>query len=193
MTRRTSFVVWFTGLPCAGKTTLARKMADRLESLGVSVERLDGDALRSALPPIGFSKEARNAHIQSVGFWASRLEAHGVCVVASFVSPYREAREQVRAVCANFIEVYVEAPLAVCKERDVKGMYKKALAGELPGFTGVDDPYEAPDAPEVRVQTAAQTPDECIEAIFDCLTKLQLLEPAGSLWPQSAATGGSRR
>ena len=121
--------------------------------MGVGYERLDGDVLRGVFPNTGFSKEARDEHIRRVGFMASRLEHHGVIVIASFISPYRQARQFVRDLCSNFIEVYVKASIDECTRRDVKGLYKKALAGEIKEFTGIDDPYEEPENPEIVVDT----------------------------------------
>lgn len=168
-TKKQGLVLWLTGLSGSGKTTIAEALCQRLSELGVSYERLDGDVLRGVFPNTGFSKEARDEHIRRVGFMASRLEYHGVIVVASFISPYRQARQFVRDLCNNFIEVYVKAPLEECKRRDVKGLYKKALAGEITEFTGIDDPYEEPENPEIVVDTATQTVDESVTQILDTI------------------------
>jgi adenylylsulfate kinase len=164
-----AFVLWLTGLSGAGKTTLAVRLAEHLNGLGRKVERLDGDTMRGVFPNTGFSKEARNEHIRRVGFMASRLEHHGVCVVCSFISPYREARAFVRSQCRHFIEVYVKASLEECQRRDVKGLYKKALDGQITSFTGLDDPYEAPERPEIVVNTEEQTEEESVRQILDYL------------------------
>lgn len=163
------FVLWLTGLSGSGKSTLAEQLYEHLERRGKKVERLDGDVLRGVFPNTGFSKESRDEHIRRVGFMASRLEHHGVIVIASFISPYRVAREFVRSLCGNFIEVYVRTSLAECQRRDVKGLYKKAMAGQIKEFTGIDDPYEEPLRPEITVDTEHQTVDESVNQIMDYL------------------------
>lgn len=163
------FVLWLTGLSGSGKTTLAEQLFERLDHQGKRVERLDGDVLRGVFPNTGFSREARDEHIRRVGFMASRLEHHGVIVVASFISPYRAARDFVRTLCGNFIEVYVRATLDECKRRDVKGLYKKAMAGQIKEFTGIDDPYEEPMQPEITVDTEHQTIEQSVAQIMDYL------------------------
>lgn len=162
-------VLWLTGLSGSGKSTLAERLYDELKRLGKQVERLDGDILRGVFPNTGFSKEARDEHIKRVGFMASRLEHHGVIVVASFISPYRAARDFVQNLCQNFIEIYVKASIEECKRRDVKGLYKKALAGEIKSFTGIDDPYEEPIQPAIIVDTELQTIEQSITQIMDYL------------------------
>lgn len=142
-------MVWLTGLPASGNSTIAERVASALVARGVRVERLDGDA-----------------HIQRVGYLASRLEANDVFVVASFVSPYTEARGQARRLCRRFIEVHVSTPLVVCEARDPKGLYAKAHRAEVRNFTGVDDPYEAPEAPELRLHTSAVELDRCATEIL---------------------------
>ena len=146
-------MVWLTGLSGSGKSTIARWVAAQLRARGGRVEELDGDAVRGVFPNTGFSKAERDAHIRRVGFLASRLEHHGVIVLASFVSPYRESREFVRRLCRNFIEVYVATPLAECERRDVKGLYAKARRGDIRQFTGIDDPFEPPETPELTIDT----------------------------------------
>ncbi len=163
------FVLWLTGLSGSGKTTLAENLYAEISRLGKKVERLDGDVLRGVFPNTGFSKEARDEHIRRVGFMASRLEHHGVIVIASFISPYRQARDFVRGLCGNLIEVYIKASIDECKRRDVKGLYKKALSGEIKSFTGIDDPYEEPTQPELVVDTEQQTIDESVRQVMDYL------------------------
>lgn len=162
-------VLWLTGLSGSGKSTLAERLYDELKRLGKRVERLDGDVLRDVFPKTGFSKEARDEHIKRVGFLASRLEHHGVIVVASFISPYQAARDFVRNLCGNFIEIYVKASIEECKRRDVKGLYKKAIAGEIKSFTGIDDPYEEPAQPAIIVDTEQQTAEQSITQIMEYL------------------------
>ena len=163
-------VVWLTGLSGAGKTTIAAELVSRLTARGAAVESLDGDALRSALPGTGFSRAERDAHVRRVGYLASRLEAHGVVVVASLISPYRDSRAAVRALCSTFVEVHVATALEECERRDPKGLYRRARAGEITQFTGVDDPYEPPAAPEIVVDTANESPAAAAERILSWLT-----------------------
>jgi 3'(2'), 5'-bisphosphate nucleotidase len=146
-------VVWFTGLPGSGKTTLARAVQDRLSHLGSETERLDGDEIRTIFPETGFSREARDAHVRRVGHLASRLEHHGVTSLVALVSPYRESRDFVRRLCARFIEVHVSTPLEECERRDPKGLYRQARAGHVGELTGVADVYEPPASPELTIDT----------------------------------------
>jgi len=159
------FVLWFTGLPSSGKSTLADKTYEYLSKKGYKVERLDGDVVRSFFPNTGFSKEERNTHIKRVGFLASLLENNGVSVVSSFVSPYEESREFVRNLCDNFIQVYVSTPLEECERRDVKGLYKKARAGEISNFTGISDPYQAPKDAQIVIDTSKETEEDSFKRI----------------------------
>lgn len=147
-------VVWFTGLSGSGKSTVSASVAAELRRRGLPVEELDGDSIRHIFPNTGFTKADRDAHIKRVGYLASKLEANGVSVVASFVSPYRESRDFVRNLCQNFIEVHVSTPLEECERRDAKGLYAKARRGEIRNFTGIDDPYEPPVAPELVLDTS---------------------------------------
>ncbi len=150
-----------TGLSGAGKTTIAKIVEAELKRRGVKVERLDGDVVRQSLTrDLGFSKEDRDKNIERVMFVAKLLSRNGIGVIASFISPYRAVRDMVRRETTNFIEVFVNAPLEVCIERDVKGMYQKALAGEIPNFTGISDPYEPPLNPEIILNTHLETPEE---------------------------------
>ncbi|MGH7561598.1 MAG: adenylyl-sulfate kinase [Gemmatimonadales bacterium] len=149
----TPSVIWLTGLSGSGKSTIAHWLSAELERRGLEVERLDGDAVRQVFPEVGFTRSDREAHVRRIGFLASRLERHGVFVVASFVSPYEESRRFVRDLCRSFVEVYVSTPLKECERRDVKGLYARARRGEITNFTGIDDPYEPPRRPELEIDT----------------------------------------
>ena len=144
-------VVWFTGLSGAGKSTIADLVFEQLRARGLKVERLDGDAVRDIFPATGFTRPEREAHIRRIGYLAGKLEQNGVWVVASFVSPYEESRQFVRKLCRRFVEVHVATSLEQCESRDVKGLYAKARRGEIANFTGIDDPYEPPTNPELRI------------------------------------------
>src|SRR3954451_13356513 len=159
-TRKPAAVLWFTGLSGSGKSTIASWVHQELVRRGREVEYIDGDALRELFPNTGFTRVEREEHLRRTGYIASRLAAHGVTVIASFVSPYRQSRDFVRGLCPNFGEVYVATPLAECERRDVKGLYARARRGELRNFTGIDDPYETPGNPELRLDTTAQSMDE---------------------------------
>ncbi len=148
-------VLWFTGLSGSGKSTIAEKLVADIEASGQEIEYLDGDRVREIFPQTGFTREERDLHIRRIGFIASLLEKHGVLVVASFVSPYREARDEVRRRCRHFIEVHVSTPLEECERRDVKGLYARARKGEISHFTGISDPYEPPENPEIELDTAS--------------------------------------
>jgi adenylyl-sulfate kinase len=177
----TGFTLWFTGLPCSGKSTLALLVAAELERRGRGVEILDGDLVRTHLTKgLGFSKEDRDENIRRIGFVCGLLSKHGAVAIAAAISPYRAVRDEVRSSIANFVEVYVNTPLEVCIQRDVKGMYKKALAGEMKNFTGVDDPYEAPLQPEIIIETEKELPAVSAESILTKLEKMGLLSPADS-------------
>lgn len=168
--------VWFTGLSGAGKTTISRAVEQELRDRRLLVEILDGDIVRQNLTKgLGFSKQDRDENIRRIGFVAHLLTRNGVIVLVSAISPYREIREQVRERIGDFIEVYVNAPLAVCEQRDVKGLYKKARAGEIKQFTGIDDPYEAPLKPEVVCRTDIESEAESVAKV------LQTLEQFGYL------------
>lgn len=164
-------VLWFTGLSGSGKSTISEKVYAILKEKGYAVEHLDGDAVRDVFPKTGFSKEERNSHIKRVGFIASLLQKHGVFVVGSFISPYQEARDFVRNRCEDFTEIYISTPLEECERRDVKGLYEKARKGEIKNFTGISDPYEAPDNPELEIDTTDISVDEAVERVFDYLEK----------------------
>lgn len=159
-------VIWLTGLSGSGKTTIGNRLAQRLREIGRKVERLDGDVTRAIFPQTGFSKEDRDANVVKAGFLAQMLERNGVDVVASYISPYRETRDEVRGMCGRFIEVYVATPLAVCESRDVKGLYAKARSGEIEHFTGIDDPYQAPTAAELVIDTTHLSVDQACDRIL---------------------------
>lgn len=171
----TPFVLWFTGPPSSGKTTLANVVYEKIWSNGYRGERLDGDKVRDMFPTTGFSKEERNTHIQRVGFLASTLEKNAIIVIASFISPYQETRDFVRDLCRNFIEVYMATPLEECEKRDTKGLYKKARNGEINHFTGVDDPYEIPNGPELTINSAKESVEKSAEKIMRYLKERKLL------------------
>jgi len=155
------FTLWFTGLSGSGKTTIAKIVAQQLRDRGLKVERLDGDIVRQSLTrDLGFTKEDRDKNIERVTFVAKLLTRNGVVVLCSFISPYRERRARSRQEIGEFLEVFVECPVAACAERDVKGLYAKAFAGEIENFTGVSDPYEDPEDPEIVCHTAVETPEE---------------------------------
>jgi adenylylsulfate kinase len=167
------FTVWFTGLPCSGKTTIADRVAEVLRNNGHRVERLDGDIVRQGLTSdLGFTKEDRDENIKRVTFVSKLLTRNGVMVLATFVSPYRERRKKTREEIGDFIEVYTRCPIEVCIERDVKGMFKKALSGEIINFTGIDDPYEEPENPELILDTDKESIDESIQKVLLKLKEL---------------------
>ena len=162
-------VLWFTGLSGSGKSTIADSVESELRRRGLKVERLDGDSLRDVFPLTGFTREERDTHVKRVGFLASKLESHGVFVVASFVSPYRDSRAFVRGLCSSFVEVHVATPLEECERRDVKGLYSRARRGEIRNFTGIDDPYEAPEHPELTVDTQVTSVAEANKQVLQIL------------------------
>ena len=170
------FTLWFTGLSGAGKSTISELIERRLREAGAKVELLDGDVVRTHLSKgLGFSKEDRDTNIRRIGWICEVLSRNGVIAIAAAISPYRAVRDEVRARIPSFIEVYVHCPIAVLAERDVKGLYKQALAGEIANFTGVSDPYEAPLAPEVTVDSSRETPEESARKIWSKLEELGLL------------------
>lgn len=164
------FVLWMTGLSGAGKTTLAVALEEVLKARGMRIERLDGDTVREGLTKdLGFSKEDRDKNIERVTFVAKLLSRNNVGVIASFISPYAAMREHVKKETTNFIETYIDAPLEVVEGRDVKGWYAKARAGLVKNFTGIDDPFEAPDTPDLHVRTDHGTQEECLAQIIQYL------------------------
>lgn len=160
-------MLWFTGLSGSGKSTIATRVHGELVRRGAEVEYIDGDALREVFPNTGFTRAEREEHLRRTGYMAGRLAAHGVTVVASFVSPYRESREFIRRLCPDFVEIYVSTPLEECERRDVKGLYARARRGEIRNFTGIDDPYEPPDHPELTLDTRALSVDECVARVLE--------------------------
>ncbi|WP_244444854.1 adenylyl-sulfate kinase [Paenibacillus camerounensis] len=169
--------IWLTGLSGAGKSTIASMLTDRLIRLGIAAEWLDGDELRRTLGKgLGFCREDRFENIRRAVYLAGMLNRHGVVTVISLISPYAEMRDYARQTLTQFAEVYVDCPLDVCEARDVKGLYAKARRGEIPVFTGVSDPYEAPPSPELTLNTAGQTPEESVNTLFAWLTELTSLQ-----------------
>jgi adenylylsulfate kinase len=167
---RRGVTVWFTGLSGAGKSTITDALANKLRAEGYPLEVLDGDIVRTNLTKgLGFSKADRDENIRRIGFVSHLLTRNGVIVLVSAISPYREMREEVRDRIGDFIEVYVSAPLDVCEGRDVKGLYKRARAGEIKGFTGIDDPYEPPLNPEINCQTHQETLEESVAKVMAAL------------------------
>lgn len=169
--KQKGMTLWFTGLSGAGKTTISQAVEKELISQGYKVEVLDGDVVRENLTKgLGFSKPDRDENIRRIGFVAQLLTRNGVIVIVSAISPYRNIRDEVRSRIGDFVEVYVNAPLAVCEERDVKGLYKRARSGEIKSFTGIDDPYEAPMNPEIECRTDQETLEESVTKV---LTEVQ--------------------
>jgi adenylylsulfate kinase len=167
------FILWFTGLSGSGKTTITTALEPELKARGCKVEILDGDVVRTNLSKgLGFSQEDRNTNIRRIGFVAHLLSRNGVVAMTAAISPYRAIRDEIRAMEPNFVEVYVTAPLEVCEGRDVKGLYAKARAGEIKGFTGIDDPYEEPVNPEIICYTERESVEESVKKV---LTKLEQL------------------
>jgi adenylyl-sulfate kinase len=176
------FTLWFTGLSGAGKTTIAHLVGPAIEERGPIVEYLDGDTVRTHLSKgLGFSKEDRDANIERIGWVAARLTRHGAAVIASAISPYAEARSHARALVEEFgpfVEVFVDVSLEEATRRDTKGLYEKALRGEIKGFTGVDDPYEAPKSPDIRVDSDTESAEESAERIVTLLEERGLIPAA---------------
>jgi len=169
--------VWFTGLPCSGKTAVADRVAEILRARGYRVERLDGDIVRQSLTrDLGYSREDRNENIRRVTFVAKLLTRNGVIVLTSFISPYRDIRAYARQEIGDFIEVYTKCPLEVCIQRDVKGMYQKALRGEIKEFTGISDPYEEPLNPELVLETDRESLEESVGKVIAKLKELGYID-----------------
>ena len=171
------FCLWFTGLPCSGKTTVADAVAEILKDRNLNVERLDGDIVRKSLTrDLGFSKKDRDLNIERITFVSKLLSRNNVATLTTFVSPYIAARDNARSECTNFVEVFVDCPVEVCEQRDVKGMYKKARQGIIKDFTGVDDPFEAPPNPELVLKTHEETLEESAMIVLKKLVELDLIE-----------------
>jgi adenylyl-sulfate kinase len=177
------FTVWFTGLSGAGKSTIAEMLFHEFQARGLKTEILDGDVVRQTLSKgLGFSKEDRDMNIMRIGFVAELLTRNGVATICCPISPYREARAAVRARIGDFVEVYVYATVdEIAAHRDPKGLYKKALAGEITHFTGVDDPYEAPETPELVVDTIVEDPQESLRDVLEKLQELGYIEDAEAM------------
>lgn len=172
------FTLWFTGLSGAGKSTLSEAIEHRLKASGQKVEVLDGDVVRTHLSKgLGFSREDRDTNIKRIAFVCGLLTRNDVICISAAISPYRETRQWARDHIGDFVEVYVKCPIEVCRQRDVKGLYKLVDEGKIKGFTGVDDPYEEPEHPELIVETDRETIEESVERIFARLEDLGYLEP----------------
>lgn len=176
--RARGVTIWLTGLSGAGKSTVAEALGARLRALGRRVEVLDGDAVRTHLSKgLGFSREDRDTNVRRIGYVAHLLTRNGVFVITAAISPYRETRGWCRQTIGDFVEVFVDVPVEVCAARDVKGLYKQALAGEIPAFTGVSDPYEPPEAPEVTLPTHELPLEACVSRVLARLGDLGYLPP----------------
>jgi len=172
------FTIWFTGLSGSGKSTIAEVLVEKLRAREIKVELLDGDVVRTNLSKgLGFSKEDRDTNIRRIAFVCNLLSRNNACAIGAAISPYRAIRDEAREAIGNFVEVFVDTPLEVCEERDVKGLYAKARAGEIKQFTGIDDPYEAPLNPEVVCTTVDETPDGSAQKIIDRLEELGYFLP----------------
>jgi adenylyl-sulfate kinase len=175
------FTLWFTGLSGAGKSTLANLLADQLRERGHRVEVLDGDEVRTNLSKgLGFSKEDRDTNIRRIGYVCKLLARNGVIAISAAISPYREVRDEVRSQHQRFFEVYVKCPLDTLVERDVKGLYRKALKGEIGNFTGVSDPYEEPFSPELVVESHRETPEQSLGRLLQSLEQRGLIVSPGA-------------
>ncbi len=174
----TGCTIWLTGLSGAGKSTIAQLLEKRFKQRGMMVEVLDGDVVRTHLSKgLGFSREDRDTNIKRIAFVCGLLTRNGVICISAAISPYREVREWARQEIGNFVEVFVDCPIEVCRQRDVKGLYKLADEGKLKNFTGVDDPYEKPERPELVLETDKETVEESVARIFARLVELNYLDP----------------
>ena len=170
MASKKGLVIWLTGLPCSGKSTLAIEIERYFRDQQAPVQRLDGDVVRTTISKdLGFSKRDRDLNIERVAYISQMLSDNGVNVVVAFVSPYRQMRSFARSICPEFLEVYVKCPVEECIRRDVKGMYKQAMAGKIEHFTGVSDVYEEPETPEVTVETDVISLDQCLKQIVQLI------------------------
>ncbi len=169
--------LWFTGLPCSGKSSIADAAADELRKRGLRAERLDGDIIRKHLwKELGFSKEDRDENIRRAAFLSGLLTRNGIAVLTSFISPYRELRDYARREIGNFVEIYVKCPVEVCIQRDTRSMYKKALAGEIPNFTGISDPYEEPLKPELVIESDKESLEESVTKVMTKIKELGYID-----------------
>ena len=184
--------IWLTGLSGSGKSTIAGELAKAIRERERNVEILDGDMLRANLnSDLGYSREDRDRNIRRVGFLSHLLTRNGVFAIAAVISPYRNVRAENRTLIGDFVEVYVKASLETCIKRDVKGLYKKALSGEIPVFTGVSDPYESPAVPEVICDTERETLSESVNKIIAAMERLGYIEPVPAPEPVGAYAGGN--
>jgi len=166
------FVVWITGLPCSGKTTLANVLASLLRHRGLPVDVLDGDELRKSLSAdLGFSSQDRREQVRRVTFVSKLLMRNGINVIVPIISPYRDSRDAARTELSRFVEVYADCPVEVCMRRDEKGHYARAIKGEIKNFTGISDPYEFPENPEVSLKTDSSPVEECVRQIWEALRR----------------------
>ena len=188
----TGFVLWFTGLSGSGKSTLSARVSAEVRERGVHVESLDGDEVRKMLSRgLGFSKEDRDANVRRVGYVARMVARCGACSIAATISPYREVRDEIRRASERFVEVFCDCPVDALAERDPKGLYKKALAGEIKNFTGIDDPYEPPLTPEVRCRTDRESVEESAAKIIAKLEELGYVPLVRGTEPQSRGAPAS--
>lgn len=182
--RGRGFTLWFTGLPCAGKSTLAAAVAVELQRRGCPVELLDADVLRASLcRGLTFTRADRDENVARVGWVCGALNRHGVVAVAAVISPFRDARARLRESIPGFVEVYVKAPLSVCIKRDVKGLYAKALSGEISNFTGIDAPYEEPFDPHIAIETDRFSVAECVRSILEWIEQADMLSATAACDP----------
>ncbi|BBG65186.1 adenylylsulfate kinase [Hydrogenimonas sp.] len=165
------FNVWFTGLPLSGKSTIADKVYEKLQKLDIPLERIDSKDIRELIPDLGYTREERNRHMKRIGHLIQTLQKNSISTVASFVSPYRESRKAIRTMVKNNIVVYVKADIQTCRKRDYKGVYEKALNGELKNFTGISDVYEEPKHAEIVIDTEKVDPDEAAETVYRYIKK----------------------
>ena len=172
------FTIWFSGFSGSGKSTISRELEKQLkERVNSNIEVLDGDEIRNELNwDLGFSKEDRITNLKRIAYITKILSRNDIIAIAAFISPYREARDHARSLNSRFLEVFINCPLEVCEERDIKGLYKKAREGEIEQFTGISDPYEEPESPDVIVSTHKTTPEECAEQIIEKAIKMNYLD-----------------
>ena len=171
------FTLWFTGLPCSGKSTVADAVAEALRQRELKAERLDADIIRKHLwKELGYSKEDRDENIRRATFLAHLLTRNGIAVLTSFISPYQELRDYARAEIGDFVEIYIKCPVEICIQRDTRGMYKKAIAGEIPNFTGISDPYEEPLNPEILIESDKESLEESVNKVMNRIKELGYID-----------------